>query len=519
MKPTQGNKKPLWRLFDSSQNGGISDVTFFDKLFDWGIEKNDPRLQLIYKTISKLKVNGDGVRKISKSDLNQLVQKSRFLYRLFEGENIIPDFQSFRKEIENIYESIKNEDGGHVADYIPQLAKVDPHLFGISVCTVDGQMIEIGDTRQRFTIQSASKPITYSIALEEHGVDKVHRHVGKEPSGQSFNELTLNKNGLPHNPLINAGAIMCSSMIGMDLHISERYEQFQNTWSQLIGGEKPSFSNSVYLSEKSTADRNFALAYFMREKKAFPPKINMHESLDFYLQCCSTELTASDFAKVAATYANSGINPFSNKRIFKPETIKNTLSLMSSCGMYDFSGEFAFNVGLPAKSSVSGIVWIVVPNVMGICVFSPRLDKVGNSVKGIAFAQKLVERFNFHNFDSLLFEVDKKIDPRRKKYETKVNEVMSLIFAASNGDLEEVKRLHAIGIDLDQGDYDNRTALHLAVSENQVKVVDYLIHNGANPESKDRWGTTPISEAKKLKNKEINELLSKHAQIETASQN
>lgn len=504
---TKTTHKMLWRLFDHSKNGEISDVTFFKKLSELGINKNDPRILQTVDTIQKLKINNDGVRKISKTALNQIVQRNKFLHRLFEGENVIPDFQSFKKEIERISAKIGKEKGGATADYIPQLAKVDPDLFGVSICTVDGQIIEIGDTRVNFTIQSASKPITYSIALEENGEKKVHKHVGKEPSGRSFNELTLTEKGLPHNPLINAGAIMCSSLVGMDKHISERYEEFQNTWTRLIGGKKPSFSNAVYLSEKSTADRNFALAYFMRENKAFPENINMNDALDFYLQCCSTELNALDFAKVAATYANAGINPLSNERIFKTETVKNTLSLMSSCGMYDFSGEFSFSVGLPAKSSVSGVVWLVVPNVMGICVFSPNLDKVGNSVRGIAFAKELIRRFNFHKFDSLLFDGNKKIDPRRQKYETKVNEVMSLIFAASNGDLEEVKRLHAFGVDLNQGDYDNRTALHLAVAEKRTEVVDYLITNGANAEAKDRWGATPFSDAKLIKDKKIEMLL------------
>ncbi|MEO1258872.1 MAG: glutaminase A [Bacteroidota bacterium] len=507
MKSNNIKHKPIWNLFDPTKNGEISDVTFFEKLTDLGIDREDPRLESILTSLKNLKVNKDGVRKISKTVLTDLVAKQRFLSRLLEGENIIPDFQSFRKEVKDIFDSTKDKNGGKVADYIPQLAKVDPDLYGVSICTVDGQIIEFGDTRKRFTIQSASKPITYSIALEEHGIEKVHQHVGKEPSGQRFNELTLNEDGLPHNPLINAGAIMCSSLIGMDQHVSERYENYQRSWIQLNGGAIPTFSNTVYLSEKSTADRNFALAYFMREKNAFPPNINLHESLDFYLQCCSTEINAAQFARVAATYANAGINPFSYEQVFKPETVKNTLSMMSSCGMYDFSGEFSFSVGLPAKSSVSGVVWIVVPNVMGICIFSPRLDKVGNSIRGIAFAKELVSRFNFHNFDSLLFEVGKKIDPRRKKYESKVNETMSLIFAASNGDLDEVKRLHAIGVDLNQGDYDNRTALHLAVAEKQFNVLDYLIQNGADTGTKDRWGATPLSEAKKLKDKNIESIL------------
>lgn len=507
MVTTKNESRPLWRLFDHSQNGGVSEVTFREKLIECGIDKQDPRLMPVEGTLKQIKANSDGVRKMSKKVLDQLIRENRFLHRLFKGDNIIPDFQSFKAEIEEIVDAIKDLDGGAPADYIPQLAKVDPGLFGVAICTIDGQIIEIGDTRTRFSIQSASKPVTYSIALEELGETKVHQHVGKEPSGRSFNELTLNERGLPHNPLINAGAIMCSSLIGMGSHISERYDQYQDIWTRLTGGTRPSFSNSVYLSEKSTADRNFALTYFMSEKKAFPKNVNIHEALDFYLQCCATELNASDFAKVAATYANGGINPFSSERIFKPETVKNTLSLMSSCGMYDFSGEFLFSVGLPAKSSVSGVVWLIVPNVMGICVFSPRLDKVGNSVKGIAFAEKLVERFNFHNFDSLLFETDTKIDPRRKKYESKVNEVMAMIFAAASGDLEEVKRLHAMGVDLNQGDYDKRTALHLAVAEQQSSVIEYLVANGANPLEEDRWGVTPVSEAKKLEDGTIAKLL------------
>lgn len=497
----QNNKgKSLFLLFEHSKNGEISDVTFYDKLTSLGVNINDIRLQKVISKINRLKVNADGVRKISKNDLQSLVEQHSFLNRLFESKNVIPDFESFKKEIYNIYNEVKDVNEGSVANYIPQLAKQDPSLFGVTICTIDGQIIEIGDTRNDFTIQSASKPISYSMALEEHGEEKVHQHVGQEPSGHSFNELTLNNNGLPHNPLINSGAIMCSAMVGPEKHISERYEHYQDLWQRLIGDRRPSFSNTVYLSEKSTADRNFALAYFMREKGAFPKNVKMHESLEFYLQCCSTEINCLDFAKVAATYANSGINPFTSERVFMPKTVKNTLSLMSSCGMYDYSGQFAFSVGLPAKSSVSGVVWIVVPNVMGICVYSPKLDSVGNSVKGIEFAKKLVEHFNFHNFDSLLFETEKKIDPRRKKYETEVNEVMSLIFAASNGDIDEVKRLHAMGVDFNQGDYDNRTALHLAVAEDKKQVVEYLLENGAQKDIKDRWGETPFSSSKKNTN-------------------
>ncbi len=500
--------KSLWRLFDHQNNGDISDVTFFSTLKKHGILDGDPRLRPIREGLVELEVNGDGIRKISAQRLSHIIQSNKFLERLLLGGNVIPDFHSFKKEMALIYTLIKENTTGNVANYIPQLSKIDPDLLGVAICTVDGQIIKIGDADQKFTIQSASKPISYAIALEQCGDVKVHSHVGREPSGHRFNELTLNESGLPHNPMINAGAIMCCSMVGPDQHISERYEGYLDTWQELIGGTRPSFNNSVYLSEKSTADRNYALAYFMREKQAFPAGVNMHEALDFYLQCCCTEITTLQLAKVAATFANSGTNPFSNRRIFQAETVKNALSLMSSCGMYDSSGEFSFHVGLPAKSGVSGVVWLVVPNVMGIAIYSPRLDKNGNSVRGIAFAQELVKRFNFHNYDSLLFELEEKVDPRRKRYQTKVNEVMSLIFAASCGDLAEVKRLHAMGVDLNEGDYDRRTALHLAVAEKQIHVIKYLRDQAVDVQVEDRWGATPLSQALDGNDQQIIHLLS-----------
>ena len=180
---------------------------------------------------------------------------------------------------------------------------------------------------------------------------------------------------------------------------------------------------------------------------------------------------------------------------------------MYSCGMYEYSGEFAFSIGIPAKSGVSGAIWLVIPNVMGIRIYAPNLAVNGNSIKGIAFAKELLRRYNFHNYDSLNFEMQNKKDPRRKKYETKTQEIMSLIFAASAGDLDEIRRFHSIGLDLNQGDYDGRTALHLAAAENQLEVVQYLITNGANTTPKDRWGKTPLSDAKKGKYNSIIEIL------------
>ena len=336
--------------------------------------------------------------------------------------------------------------------------------------------------------------------MEELGEEEVHRHVGREPSGHTFNELSLNKRNLPHNPMINAGAIMCNALLERDESLADRYDYVKNTWQRLTGGRPISFSNSVYLSEKQTADRNFALAYFMREKKAFPGT-DLNDTLDFYLQCCCNGCWGCGGGGVVM---GGGVRRVTNfQRI---ERVQHCCALMLSCGMYDFSGEFAFHVGLPAKSGVSGVILVVVPNVMGIAIYSPRLDALGNSVRGVEFCERLVDRYNFHIYDSLN-RSSQKTNPRLRRYQSQVNEVVNLIWSASKGDLEEVLRLQSEGVDLGMADYDGRTALHLAASDNQAAVVAYLIDQGINLAPIDRWGNTPIMDARRGGHGEIVMLL------------
>lgn len=337
-----------------------------------------------------------------------------FFSKLLKGHLIIPEFIEFSKEISEIYDEVKVNDGGHVARYIPQLARVDPHQFAVSVCTVDGQIFSIGDFDTYTCVQSGCKPINYCIIQEEHGEELVHQYIGKEPSGHGFNTLSLNDKNLPHNPLVNAGAIMACSLMKKELDNADRFDFLMNQWKALCGYSiTPRFNNAVYLSEKNTADRNYAIGHFIREKHVFPEGIVLDDVLEFYFQCCSIEMTTQSLAIVAGTLANAGICPLTSETIFHANHVKNCLSLMSSCGMYDFSGEFAFSIGLPAKSGVSGVLYVVVPNVMGICIWSPPLDPLGNSVKGLDFCRRLISRFNFHTFDSLGRSNNKK-DPRYK---------------------------------------------------------------------------------------------------------
>ena len=208
-----------------------------------------------------------------------------------------------------------------------------------------------------------------------------------------------------------------------------------------------------------------------------------------------------------STIANGGICPLTNKKIFSPTTIRNSLSMMYSCGMYDFSGEYAFSVGLPAKSGVSGALVIAIPNVGGFAIFSPRLDNNHNSVRGVEFSRRLVEKFSFHNYDQI--DNNDKINPIENRMMVESNLTFELIWAASTGDISEVRKGLALGVDVNKGDYDKRTALHLAAAEGQEDVVKYLINKGADVNAQDRWELKPIDDAKNSNHASIVEILNK----------
>ncbi|MBQ49322.1 MAG: glutaminase A [Zetaproteobacteria bacterium] len=448
----------------------------------------------------RVKQGMDFLHSLPDKDLNQ-EQFVNFIHgcgaignRMLQGRLVIPDFEHFCQSISSIYEKTIGLQSGHVASYIPQLSSVDPEKFAISICTVDGQRFSIGDSSDWFCVQSVCKPINYSIAIQENSEKVVHQHMGREPSGTSFNALALNHHGLPHNPMINAGGIMCCSLIGRDLNGAERFDYITQMWHKL-SGEIPRFSNSVYLSEKETADRNYALAYYMKEQGAFPPETDIKTVLDFYFQCCALEVTSDMASVVAASLASGGICPITRELIFRPEGVKNCLSLMSSCGMYDFSGEFNFKIGLPAKSGVSGMILLVIPNVMGISIWSPRLDAMGNSVRGVEFCNQLVQEFNFHAFDNVILQNSSKTDPRRHPYEKSNLSTNSLMWAAWRGDLHGMRENMANQADINATDYDHRTVLHVAAAEGHEDIVRYLINVGAPINKPDRWGRTPLDEA------------------------
>jgi glutaminase len=480
-------------VFDSLEPDARDEVqvpNMFTRLLETGLRREDARLQEVVRALDEASNAAIGFDWFS-----SVIGPCRVLVeRALAGRLAIPDFPAFSREIEAMYQASCDRRDGALPTYIPQLARVNPEQFGVTICTIDGQMLSLGDATVEFSVQSCGKPLNYCLALEQHGAEVVHRYIGREPSGRGFNELSLDAEGKPHNPMINSGAIMACSLIQPGKELADRFDFVLNAYRDLSGGRKVGFSNSVYLSERRSADRNFALGYLMREHKAFPADTPLIETLEFYLQCCSIEANTEVMAVMAATLANAGVCPTTGQRLFKPGTVQNCLSLMSSCGMYDFSGEFAFTVGLPAKSGVSGAIIGVVPNVLGFCIWSPRLDEHGNSVRGLDFCRRLVETYNFHAFDNLTGISDKR-DPRLGRAQEFADEIGQVTWAASFGDLRGVRQMIARGVDPNRGNFDKRTPLHLAAAEGHVAVVEYLLGIGVEPSPVDRFGNTPLDDA------------------------
>ena len=392
---------------------------------------------------------------------------------------------NIKKIIQKVYDAVKNCNGGKVANYIPELACVDPNMFGVSVCDINGKVYNFGDCNTHFCLQSCSKPLSYCKAYDELGKDELHKHVGYEPSGQSFNAFILNKNGLPHNPMINSGAIMVASQIGKKMEPGRRFNILKECYTKLSGNNNVGFDNSIFLSEQHHADRNISLAYYMRENGAFNEQLSPNEisdNLNLYFQQCSTTITCEMGSIISATLANGGICPTTNETVFSENSVKDCITLMYGCGMYDYSGEFAFEIGLPAKSGVSGCILLVVPNMMGICIWSPPLDEQGNSFKGIEFCKQLNQELNLHIFHNIISNKINLVDSINIRF----------LQLCCDGNMEEIKLLIE-KINVNFCDYDKRTPLHLASSEGHIEIVKLLLQHGAKV-TNDRWGHSPINE-------------------------
>jgi len=298
-----------------------------------------------------------------------------------------PSAEKIHTALSEAYTKYQDNKDGANASYIPALAQVPSGLFGLVVVTADGQIFEIGDTQYAFAIESISKVFSMALVMEELGCEALHAKVGADPTGLPFNSVIaveLHK-GKPLSPLVNAGAMSTVSLLPAKT-ADERWAKLLAGYSR-FAGRSLALIEEVYTSEAATNFHNRGIAWLLYSYGTMYS--DPMEACDVYTKQCSVAITAKDLAIMGATLAASGVNPVSKERVVTADHVPHILAEMTMEGLYDSSGDWAFDVGLPGKSGVGGGILAVAPGVLAISAFAPPLDNVGNSVKGCLAVQHI----------------------------------------------------------------------------------------------------------------------------------
>ena len=280
----------------------------------------------------------------------------------------------------------KFEDQGNVASYIPELGNIDPNKFGVHLSTIDKQDYNYGDSEEKFSIQSIAKVLSLVLAYNIED-ESIWKRVGVEPAGTPFNSLIQLEadKGVPRNPFINAGAlVVCDVLVSRFKNPKKEFIEFIR---KISNNPKIDYCKRVAESEKSAGHRNASLVNLMKSFGNIKNDIDI--VLDFYFNLCSIEMTCKELAQTFLFLAAYGVNPYTNERVISVSKSKRINAIMQLCGFYDEAGEFSFAVGLPGKSGVGGGIVAIHPNKYSIVVWSPRLNKKGNSNKGMKFLEML----------------------------------------------------------------------------------------------------------------------------------
>lgn len=303
------------------------------------------------------------------------------------------DADKMQRDLHEVYKKYKNFHEGSNASYIPILEKIDPSLFGIAIVTVDGKLFLVGDAEKLFAIESISKPFVYALALQDNG-GQLNALVGLNATGDKFNSVMALEQKAEHvqNPFVNAGAIQVTDYI-KGKNNAEKWQKVLNFISALTN-EKINLGAEYYRSESLTNQHNLGIAYLLASYGLI--KGDPAGALDRYTKACSVVMSARQLALMGSVLANGGINPLTHERLIASGDVKNVLSQMIINGMYENSGTWLTEVGIPSKSGVGGGILAIVPNRMAIVVYSPPLDAAGNSVKGQLVIKELSNRWNLH---------------------------------------------------------------------------------------------------------------------------
>lgn len=302
-----------------------------------------------------------------------------------------------KEAAQEAYDRFKTNTDGKNADYIPYLANIDKDLFGISICLLDGQVIQLGDSAYRFGIESVSKVHTAILVLRQYGAEKLLEMIGADATGLPFNSIIaiLLEKDHPSTPLVNAGAITACSMVEPVGDADKKWEAIVSNITDLCGSA-PQLIDELYKSESATNFNNRSIAWLLKNYDRIYDDPDM--SLDLYTRQCSLGITAEQLSIAAATVANGGINPVTRKQVFDAELSPKITSLIASVGFYEHTGDWMYTSGIPAKTGVGGGVMGVLPGRFGIAAFAPPIDEAGNSVKAQLAIKYIMNKLGLNVF-------------------------------------------------------------------------------------------------------------------------
>jgi glutaminase len=303
----------------------------------------------------------------------------------------------FRSYLSDLHEELKEIQDGKVTNYTPELIPIEPDCFGISIITTEGEEFEVGDTNQSFTLQSLVNLLVYGLALEDYGREYVANRIRVEPTGNHLYQLELAEGShFPKNPLSVAGAIAIADLIKGN-SLSERLQRVLNLLSRYTG-RTPEVDSSVFQAQKSAGNYERGLACWLRECGALSD--HLQDTLKLYFQIQAILVNSNDVAMIAATLANGGVNPLTGQAAIEKAYVQDLLSLMATCGLGKDSSEWLYRVGMPTQSSAGGGTLSVITNQLGIGVFSPLINQMNHSVRGLKVVQTLGKKFGLHLFNA-----------------------------------------------------------------------------------------------------------------------
>ncbi|XP_036963240.1 glutaminase liver isoform, mitochondrial isoform X2 [Acanthopagrus latus] len=423
-------------LFDSfASDGRINVNQFFEAIWSSGLHRSDPRLRECFFHLRKLQ---DAEGSVDRNTFHRCVTGFvSLILKALQGRFVIPDFSTFTEETQKLFSRCRQ------LSSVQEKENMDSTKWGVSICTVDGQRLSLGDWAGSLVLGEVSWPLVYGVAVDLLGSDLVHRYVGMEGYSGYDSPFTLTKTGIPHSPLTETGAIVTTSLLQLAGRLSaeeeEKFDSVLNVIRRLCNKEHVSLNCSSFQSSRKSSVRLHALSFYLQEKKCFPEKADITAALDLMLQCSSTEITCESGAAMAASLANGGLCPLSGDQVLSPAATRNMLSMMQVAGMKDYSTTFHYKTSVPAVSSSHGSLLAVVPGVLGLMAFSPELDACGNPWRAVHFCQELISTFQLHSFD-IRTPFGQILAYRQWKAESEGYQIMNVLLAAFKGDVQALRR-------------------------------------------------------------------------------